>query len=169
MTGFAAAAAFASGDPAWHWTGIGLMVVSLFLDRADGELARQTGQMSRFGHLYDLVADGSANAAIFVGIGLGLPAAALNGWGLELGIIAGIAVVAAELLVMRLDATGQQKTSDMGGFWGFDADDAMFLVPVALAFGWNAPLILAAAIGASLAALVMLILLVRRPVGGGDG
>ena len=163
VTGVGAAVLFALGDPAWRWEAIALLVVSLLFDRADGELARQTGRTSRFGHVYDLFADGASNAALFTGIGLGLPDSALGGWGAAIGIAAGIAVVGAEFLVMRAHDTGAQNTKDMGNFFGFDPDDGMFLVPVALAFGWDAPLVVVAAIGASIAVLILFMILLRGP------
>jgi archaetidylinositol phosphate synthase len=46
MTGQAAAVAFATGIPVWQIVGAGVLVVSFFLDRADGELARLSGKMS---------------------------------------------------------------------------------------------------------------------------
>lgn len=47
ITGLAAAAAFAQGGEGWRQVGAGLFLVSLFLDRADGELARASGKSSR--------------------------------------------------------------------------------------------------------------------------
>jgi hypothetical protein len=44
--------------------------VSFLLDRADGELARQTGKCSAVGHRFDLCSDYAANATIFLGLGL---------------------------------------------------------------------------------------------------
>lgn len=161
VTGAAAAAAFAFGGAEWKVAGIVILFLSLLLDRADGELARQTGRTSRFGHLYDLFADGASNAMLFAGIGYGLPAEALGGYGLLAGLVAGAAVVLAELLVMQVHETGIKDTSDLGGFYGFDPDDGMFLVPVALALGWDAPLIAVAAIGASIATVVLLVLYLR--------
>ena len=48
-TGIAAAAAFTFGDRFWDvWAGV-VFVFSAFLDRADGELARLTGQSNDWG------------------------------------------------------------------------------------------------------------------------
>ena len=142
--------------------GAGVLVLSLFLDRADGELARLSGKMSPGGHLYDLVADGTSNAAVFIGIGVGLWQAGNSPWVVLLGVFAGIAVAIAELLVMRLDSASVRSSADLGGRWGFDPDDGMFVVPIAMFFGWGNPLLVLAAIGGSMAAVVLLVLWFRR-------
>lgn len=162
LTGIAAAVAFAAGTPGWALAGAAVLIVSLLLDRADGVLARLSGQTSRTGHLYDLFADGASNAAVFIGIGIGLAGSFPEGWGLALGLAAGIAVAAAEGLVVYLDTASLQKSSDLGGRWGIDPDDVMFLVPLAMALGWGKGVLLAAAFGAPLAVIVLAALLVWR-------
>jgi archaetidylinositol phosphate synthase len=142
--------------------GAGVLVVSLFLDRADGELARQSGKTSQGGHLYDLIADGTSNAAVFIGIGIGLSQAGHPSWMVVLGVFAGIAVAIAELLVMRLDSAGVRSSADLGGRWGLDPDDGMFVVPVAMFLGWGEPLLGLAAIGGSMAVIVFVFLWLRR-------
>lgn len=153
--GLGAAACFAIGDPAWNWIGAGVFVLAMALDRADGVLARLAGTGSRFGHVYDLIADGASNAATFIGIGIGVQRSggALAEFALVLGIIAGFAVAFAEIMVMRMDALGIQSTAELGGVRGFDPDDAMILVPVAVVAGFGGWMLAAAAVGAS-AALV---------------
>ncbi|TLY73790.1 MAG: CDP-alcohol phosphatidyltransferase family protein, partial [Gammaproteobacteria bacterium] len=56
-TGIAAAAAFVPGTYGWSNLGALLLILSNFLDHADGELARLSGKTSRIGHLYDLASD----------------------------------------------------------------------------------------------------------------
>lgn len=162
VTGFAAAFAFADGGPGWGVAGAGLLFLSLLFDRADGEFARQSGHSSRAGHLYDLIADGVANAAVFIGIGIGLASGMSAGTGLALGLTAGVSVAVAEGLVLYLDSAALQKSSELGGRWGIDPDDAMFLVPIGMMLGWGEPVLLAAAIGGPLATIVLTMLIVRR-------
>ena len=65
-TGLMACAAFALGRPEGDlWGGI-LWVLSAFLDRADGELARLGGKTSAWGHLYDYACDNACTALFFV-------------------------------------------------------------------------------------------------------
>jgi phosphatidylglycerophosphate synthase len=158
VTGIAAAVAFAFPAPEWQAEGIAILIVSLLLDRADGELARLSGRISRSGHRYDLVADGISNGAVFVGIGAGLAHGAFGHLALALGIIAGVSFLLAEFLLMRLDRNGVKSTANLGGRWGFDPDDAMFLVPLVLAFGWGETVLVAAAIAAPAVVVLFLTL-----------
>jgi phosphatidylglycerophosphate synthase len=129
ITGLAAAAAFALGDAVWFDIGGAVFLLSTLLDRADGELARQTGRTSTAGHRYDLICDCIATAAAFIGIGFGLvgslgPSAALLG----LAAGAGVGGLFWLLNVLRL------ARSCTYAFWGgriiVDADDAMIFLPV---------------------------------------
>lgn len=156
-TGLVAAAAYAVGEEAWTLAASAIFVLSVLLDRADGDFARISGKTSRSGHIYDFIADGTSNTAVFVGIGFGLGTAALGGWAPVLGLVAGAAVALAEWLVVRLDAMGE-SSAQIGGYWGFDPDDAILAVPVAMVLGWGVPLVVAAAIGGGGAALVFLYL-----------
>ena len=165
-TGIGAACAFAVGTPEARMIGAAVMTASLLLDRADGELARQSGKMSQAGHRYDLIADGLSNGVVFMGIGIGLADSVLGLWALALGLVTGGAAIAGELLLMRLDTLGLQNTAQLGGWWGFDPDDGMFLVPIAVAFGLALQLLIVASVGAMVAAIVFLILLWRRSATG---
>jgi phosphatidylglycerophosphate synthase len=162
ITGIGAASAFAVGTDDARLLGAGVMVASLLLDRADGELARQSGKTSQAGHRYDLIADGLSNCVVFIGIGIGLMDSVLGLWALALGLVSGAAAMAGELLLMRLDTLGLQNTAQLGGWWGFDPDDGMFLVPLAVALGFSLPLLIVASVGAMAAAIVFVILLWRR-------
>ncbi len=162
MTGIGAAGAFAVGTPEARMIGAAVMAVSLLLDRADGELARLSGKTTQTGHRYDLIADGLSNGAVFIGIGIGLADSVLGLWALALGLVTGAAAVAGELLLMRLDTLGLQNTAQLGGWWGFDPDDGMFLVPIAVAFGFALQLMVVAFVGAIVAAILLLTLLWRR-------
>jgi phosphatidylglycerophosphate synthase len=157
VAGLAAAAAFAVGTPPWTLAACGIFVVSVLLDRADGELARLSGRTSRFGHIYDFISDGFSNTAVFVGIGFGLGDTALGGWAPALGLVAGASAALIEVLVVLLDAMGR-SSARLGGFHGFDPDDAILIVPLALALGYGVPLIVAAAIGAPVALMVFAVL-----------
>jgi archaetidylinositol phosphate synthase len=162
VTAVGAACAFAVDSFEARMIGVAVMVVSLMLDRADGELARQSGKTSQLGHRYDLIADGLSNGVIFIGIGVGLTNSVLGHWAIVLGLFTGTAAFVSELLLMRLDTLKLQSTAQLGGRWGFDPDDAMFLVPVAVAFGFALQLMYAAFVGTMIVAMVFLILLWRR-------
>ncbi len=53
ITGVAACALFAIGTTDWNLYGGLMWLLSGFLDRADGELARVSGKTSAWGHQYD--------------------------------------------------------------------------------------------------------------------
>lgn len=144
--GLAAAAAFAVGTPAWDYAGSALFVLALFLDRADGELARLGGKSSSWGHRYDLIADSACNSAIFIGIGIGLRDSVLGWWALPAGIAAGLGVASILLMTMQAEVQGGARAAELAGTGGFDPDDAVLVVPFAVALGGGVPLIIAAAI-----------------------
>jgi phosphatidylglycerophosphate synthase len=154
-TGLGAMAAYAVGSPAWSlWGGI-IFVVSVLLDRADGELARLADKRSPGGHKYDLMADTLCNAAVFIGIGIGLRHGPLGYGAAVLGLAAGIGVALVFTIVLRLEARGGARAAELDSAAGFDADDAILLVPVLVWVGWADWMIVGAAVGAPAFALFM--------------
>ncbi len=150
LTGLAAVFCFAIADPVrWIYWGVGLFVLSMLLDRADGELARLTGKYSAFGHKLDLISDALINGLVFVGIGWGVMRTTdLGVWALAMGVAAGAGVATILWLVMRMEAADGERAGELEGAAGFDPDDGILAVPVAMLFGLGYWLIIAAAIGA---------------------
>lgn len=151
LTGVAAALAFAQGGELWPSIGAAIFLVSLLLDRADGELARQTGRSSPGGHTYDLVSDCTASVIAFIGIGVGL-VPQLGALGPLLGCLAGAGIGA---LFWQLNVV---KIAEVRGhpLWGgvtADPDDAMVFVPLLVWCGAAIPMVIAAAVVTPLAAL----------------
>src|ERR1700679_4272544 len=72
--GLAAAAAFVPGRYGWSNVAALLLVLSNFLDHADGELARLSGKSSRLGHVYDLASDAVVTILVFIAMGMGIGA-----------------------------------------------------------------------------------------------
>lgn len=147
-TALAAALGVAVGSSPWQHVGAAAFVVSILLDRADGELARLSGRVSRGGHLYDLVMDGTANVLIFAALGIGLSDGVLGIWAIALGLVAGMAVSTVLYLTLRIEARQGERAGAVPGFGGFDPDDAMLAVPFAIWVGGSVPLLVTAAIGA---------------------
>ncbi|MDQ2694334.1 MAG: CDP-alcohol phosphatidyltransferase family protein [Pseudomonadota bacterium] len=142
LTGLGAVALFALGSRGGEvWGGV-LFVLSAFLDRADGELARIGGRTSPGGHIYDLLCDALVTALLFVGIGIGLRHGPLGGWAVLLGMLAGGAVAFIFWLLARLD------DDPFAGAGGFDPDDLLYLVGPLAWLGWLQPFLLAAGAGA---------------------
>lgn len=151
VTGIAAAAAFAAGGESWPAIGGAIFVLSMLLDRADGELARQTGQSSPGGYWYDIISDCASNVLAMFGIGIGL-SAVLGVAGPLLGAVAGIGigVLFWQLFSLRL---AQPRGYEVWPGIVFDPDDALVLVPVFVWAGLAFPMIVAAAVITPLAAL----------------
>lgn len=135
-----------------YWAS-GLFVLAMLLDRADGILARLSGRTSAGGHTYDLIADSLSNSLAFVGIGIGLRDSELGLWAAPLGLIAGLSISAVLWLVMRAENQDGGRAAELEGAAGFDPDDAMLFVPLAMVLGWGVGLIVAAAVGATIFAV----------------
>lgn len=123
-----------------------VFLVSFLLDRADGELARQSGRISASGHRLDLYADFTANILVFLGMGVGLQHGALGQAAIFLGVAAGAAIGAIFLVVNRVEQQGGDAGFPTAK--GFDPDDGMIFIPLAIWFGAETYVLAAAAIGA---------------------
>jgi archaetidylinositol phosphate synthase len=157
LSGVAAAGAFAAGSPGWQaWGGV-IFLASMVLDRADGELARLTGASSPWGHRYDLVTDAVCNVLAFVGLGIGLREGLFGSWSIAMGLIAGAAVAAILLLVMRQENRRGLRSAELRVTARVDPDDALVAVPLLVWLGLADWMILAAAIGAPAFALYALL------------
>ncbi len=149
-TGLAAALMLAIGSEPWPDLAAGAFVLAMVLDRADGDLARMTGKTSPGGHTYDLVADATCNGLIFFALGISLRAGAFGSWAILMGAVAGLAIVAILWMVMRIEEANGARAAELGGAAGFDPDDAMLVVPLAVWLGGSTILLAAAAVGAPL-------------------
>ncbi len=155
ITGLAACSAFAMGTQEWNlWGGI-LWLISAFLDRADGELARVSGKTSEWGHKFDYYCDVSVTALFFIGIGIGLRESFLGYWTIIMGLSASAGVVAAEIFAEIID----QAQKDIGekaysGFAGFDFDDVLYLFAPIVWLNWHFLFLIGASVGAPVFALV---------------
>jgi phosphatidylglycerophosphate synthase len=146
-TGVGACAAFMVGDQEWEVWGGFLWLVSCFLDRADGELARLGGLSSPGGHLYDYYSDVAINALFFVAIGVGLRDGYFGPSSIALGLVAGSTVAIASILSERLEKLAATGEKAYAGVLGFDFDDVLYLFAPAVWLGWSAPLLVGAAVG----------------------
>jgi phosphatidylglycerophosphate synthase len=136
--------------------GAALVMISFLLDHADGELARMTGRTSTFGHYYDLVADALVMGALFVGIGFGLGASGLGASAARLGLIAGGGVALAILFRLELERRAGKAAVRQPSLLGFEAQDILYAVGPVTWLGGLETLLMLAAIGAPLYALVAL-------------
>lgn len=148
------------------WGGL-LWVLSAFLDRADGELARIGDMMSPGGHRYDYLVDNSINCLFFLSIGIGLRHTTLfhhhlGDWAIMLGVLASVAMFLCNWMSERYEERVPNERI-IAGAWGFHADDALYLLGPAAWFGLLVPILIGAVIGTSVMACVILGKLLRLP------
>jgi archaetidylinositol phosphate synthase len=164
LTGVAACVCFALGTDAGMGWGGALWLVSAFLDRADGELARIGNMMSHWGHVYDYYTDNLINSLFFLAIGVGLRHSWLGRWAIPFGIISAVALLACNIFSEQLEQRGPSQTRAYSGRWGFDPDDALYLMAPFAWLGWLSPILAAAAIGTTLMMTITWLRLRRLPV-----
>lgn len=138
-----------------------LIVASNFLDHTDGELARYSGKMSKFGHQYDLASDAVVTIGMFVGIGWGL-SASIGPLSILMGVAAGVAVAGIFHLRNQLENAQGKTATKQPSMFGFEAEDILYLIPL-VTLSNSLPLFLkAAAVGAPIALLIVFIDYRRR-------
>ena len=157
LTGLGACGAAALGTPAGNaWAG-GLWLLSAFLDRADGELARVGNMMSPKGHAYDYASDVIVNALIFLAVGIGLRHSWLGMAAIPIGLAA-----TASMLVCWVTGEVYQKLLGSGqkayaGRWGFDLDDGLYLLAILIWLNLMSYILVAAAAVSSVMAVVIVV------------
>jgi phosphatidylglycerophosphate synthase len=147
-TAVASSLMLAIGDREWSNAAGLVFIVSFLLDRADGDLARQSGKSTPWGHRFDLISDYLANILIFLGMGIGLRGSALGPSAVVLGLLAGFAITGILWLVHRIERSRGAGAAAFPTAAGFDPDDAMLVVPVAIWLNAEQAILIAAAIGA---------------------
>jgi len=160
ITGIAACSLFAIGSTEWNLYGGFLWILSAFMDRADGELARVSDKTSPWGHKYDYFSDVVVTALFFFGIGIGLRDSALLNinlglWTIVMGITASAGVIIAEILAEIIDQS-QKDTGEKAyaGFAGFDFDDVIYLFAPVVWLNLHLPFLIGASVGAPVFALL---------------
>lgn len=156
LFGILACLFLSQGGYFWSNIGAGCFVISNFLDHTDGEFARITGKMSRFGHYYDLVCDGLVNILLFLGIGIGLMRSDLGGYALPLGCIAGLSVAAIFHMRLYIEERVGKREARQPNFGIIEAEDVLYLLPLVSLFNQLIPFLILAGIGAPLFALWVL-------------
>ncbi len=154
-SGLGAAALLAVGTPPWTVAGALLFLLSMLLDRADGELARLSGRTSPAGHRFDLWTDAVCDTAIVLSLGLAQRDGALAPWAPALGALAALSVAVIFAHVLAIDRRLGPGSVMFQATAGFDPDDAIAIVPVAVAVGLGDWVLAAAAVAAPVAAVLV--------------
>jgi phosphatidylglycerophosphate synthase len=146
LAGLTAAALYASGERGLANWGGGLYVLSALLDHADGELAREAGKASAFGHTYDRLCDLVARSALFLGMALSVRGT-LGAWAIACGVAGAASLVG--IFAMRSEMAERQVPGalDQPSGAGFDLGDVLYLVAPLTWLDWLAPFVVAAGIG----------------------
>lgn len=160
-TGIIAAALIAAGTMPWTLAGCALFLLSMLLDRADGELARLTGKTSHFGHRFDLWTDAVCDTLIVLSLGLAQRDGYFGPWALLMGSIAAVSVAAIFTRVLAVDKALGEGSVMFEATAGFDPDDAIGLVPLSVVLGIGDWTLAAASLAAPLAAVVVIVHLRR--------
>jgi phosphatidylglycerophosphate synthase len=156
LTGLSALWCFARGIPS---IGGSFFIVSAFLDRADGELARLSGKTSQRGHRFDYFSDIVITTLTFVCIAIGVRVSFPDGWSVTMGGVAGFSIALIFPVVAKLESL---ESDYFAGIEGFDPDDILFLVGPIAWFGWLDYFLVLAAVGAPIFLAVILGSLLRR-------
>jgi archaetidylinositol phosphate synthase len=154
--GLAAAAAFTTGTYGWSNLAALLLVLSNFLDHADGELARISGKISRIGHLYDVASDAAVTILIFMAMGVGVaagPQFALDLPPTLLGAISGGTIALIFFLRMRMEDMLGKSATQQANVAGFETEDVLYLLPLVTLCNGTAQFLCAATICAPLFAV----------------
>lgn len=145
--GLSAGWLLAQGDWLIH-VGAAIFAVAVWMDHLDGEVARQTGQTSTFGHYFDHAAAMTNYVAGFVGAGIGLGKGTLGEWGLILGIVAGASVAAIMTVRMYIEISDGHASVRQGVHCGFEIEDTLYVLAPVTWFGVLKYFIIAAGVGA---------------------
>ena len=153
LFGIAACVLLSKGSYAWSNAGALCFAASAFLDHTDGELARITGNKSKFGHYYDLASDAVSDVLLFVGIGIGLSHGDLGTGALFMGILAGVSVAGTFHLRLMISNIMGKERPGMPNIGLFEIEDVLYLLPLVTLFELLQPFLIAAALGAPVFAL----------------
>ena len=133
-------------------------VLAIFMDHTDGELARMTGKTSRAGHYFDHVQAVFNYTSVWVGMGIGLAQGHLGATAIWMGIVAGLGcavVFGARLALEEIIGSHHVRQKIKGGV---EPEDVLYLLAPVIWLGGIEYLLMAAAIGAPVGAVIVLAL-----------
>lgn len=128
VLGSAGIAAVAWGTPAARLWGGGLWLLCCLGDRLDGELARIGDMCSPEGERFDTAVDRWMSALFFLGLGVSVHAGPHPWLGAALGLAACTAQQAVCRVADAFDGLSPGGDKVIPSRWGFDADDALYIL-----------------------------------------
>ena len=127
LLGIATALTFAFSMENLAWLGALLYMLAVFSDHMDGELARLTGKISKFGHNYDYIVGGVNYTMLFISIGIGL-GRSHGDWALLLGLCAGLSNPLILYLRMTMEIKYGNEAVEHPSRSGFEIEDSIYLI-----------------------------------------
>lgn len=155
FSGIGAAVLIASAHPTWVMVGCGVFLLSMLLDRADGELARLSGRTTPGGHRFDLWSDAICDTAIVLAIGFAQRDGYFGPWAIAMSMLAALCVAAIFVNVLTVDKRLGPDSVRFSATAGFDPDDFIAILPLSVMFGLADWTLAAATIATPLAATVI--------------
>jgi phosphatidylglycerophosphate synthase len=135
----------AQGDATSTWWAGWTWLLTVFLDYADGELARVGNMASPAGHAYDYAVDVTVNSLFFLGVGIGLRHSSLGWWSVALGVLASVSILLASLWSEAIAQRQGEGSKAYTGRFGFNFDDLLYLLAPLAWLDWLRPTLFAAA------------------------
>lgn len=152
--GFAAALTLTMGPESFSIAAI-LFLAGFCLARSDATFKSEAAGTEAPGDRYAFYGDIVCNALAFVGLGIGLhigdtgmsTVGPVSQAPIPMGMCAALALIAAPWLVKRLEVIDGRRSPEFDKIAGFDVDDIILIVPIALWVGWAPGLLLVVAFG----------------------
>ena len=135
------------GDPHWTWWAGWAWLLTVFLDCADGELARLGKMSSPIGHAFDYAVDNVVNSAFFFGAGIGLRNSTFGGWAIALGVFAGVSVFLSSIWSEAIERRQESGKKAYTGAFGFDLEELLYLLAPLAWLDWLLPTLVGACLG----------------------
>jgi len=152
--GFATFALLMVGAPQYTWWAGWLWLLTVFLDTADGELARVGNMATAAGHRYDTRVDFVVNSTFFLAAGMGLRNSMLGNWAIALGIVASASILLASMWSAAIERRGHYRKKAYHGAFGLDLEELLYVLAPMAWLDWLLPVVVGAAICASVLMIV---------------
>ncbi|MGB0629721.1 MAG: CDP-alcohol phosphatidyltransferase family protein [Alphaproteobacteria bacterium] len=128
VLGLAASGLFAWGAGTAPLWAAGLVTVARFIDHMDGELARQSGQTSKFGAMYDSLTGTACYGTMFLGMAYAEWRFGAGSWALWLAGAAMVLIIVNMLLQFRVETWTGTAPDPYPQFGRIQVEDGIYLI-----------------------------------------
>jgi archaetidylinositol phosphate synthase len=154
-SGIVAAGLIASAHAHWAIVGCVVFLISMLLDRADGELARLSGRTTPGGHRFDLWTDAICDTLVVFALGIAQRGGNFGSWAIVMGIGAAACVALIFVAVLYIDKQLGPGSVTFTATAGFDPDDFIAIIPLSVVFSVGDWTLLATTIATPVAAIIV--------------